>query len=42
VDAAMDMDSVTEYFEDPWEDMFRKYGSESDTSTNKDGVDYNL
>jgi hypothetical protein len=22
--------------------MFRKYGSESDTSTNKDGVDYNL
>ena len=42
-DVAMDMDSVTEYFEDdeyPWEDMFGEHGSESDTSTDNDGADY--
>ena len=35
-DIAMDMDSVTHYFEDddyPWEDMLDEYGSESDAST---------
>jgi hypothetical protein len=43
VDVVMDMDSVMEYFEDddyPWEDMFGEYGSESDTSTDNDGADY--
>jgi hypothetical protein len=42
-DVAMDMDSVTEYFEYddyPWEDMFGEYRSESDTSTDNDGADY--
>lgn len=42
-DIAMDMDSVTQYFEDdvyPWEDKFEEYGSESGASTDKDEVDY--
>jgi hypothetical protein len=42
-DVAMDMDSVMEYFEDddyPWEDLFGEYGSESNTSTDNDGADY--
>ena len=42
-DVAMDMDSVMEYFEDddyPWEDMFGEHGSESDSSTDNEGVDY--
>jgi hypothetical protein len=35
-DVTMDMDPVMEYFEDdnyPWEDLFREYRSESNTST---------
>jgi hypothetical protein len=42
-DVAMDMDSVMEYFEDddyPWENMFRKHRSESYSSTDNEGADY--